>query len=483
MKAPSIRWKLLFPTMALATVAAAVLAGLQHARTKDRLLQQLERSLATKCEEVHSVLRTGASLEDLRSFLEVETTYSSSPHEYFYEFQSGDGAVLLSSQNLDGGHVAAEAAADSSGSNERPHPHHPGENLLVRSEPLAAEFPGCPSARVWVGVSLGPLTSAMRTDLIQSSLAVLGGLLALFAVLWLVVGRTLRRVAAIARHASSITSTNLRERLPVHDGDELDALSSVFNGMLAGLERSLEQMESFTSDAAHQLRTPLTRARGELDLILRDGKGLPEPLRLRLEDTRQELERLSGTCSRLLLLARLDRGALGKDLLVDDVDLSVLVEDIVEQVGPSAAERAVAIRYLPSPAIHVRCSLPLLVEALLNLLDNALRFSPSGKAVEVSLRRTESEVSVIIADQGPGVPESLREKVFRRFFRHATAPGDSGTGLGLAIVRGIARAHGGNVHIETSAWGGSAFIVTLPVSGKALIDFSSGTQTSLNRAV
>jgi signal transduction histidine kinase len=221
--------------------------------------------------------------------------------------------------------------------------------------------------------------------------------------------------------------------------------------------------------------------RGELDLVLCGGSGLSDTTRARLEETREEVERLARTCSRLLLLARLDRGAL-EEGLADDVDLQALLMDLVDQFGPLAAERGVQVHYAGRGDIRVRCSQTLLMEALLNLLDNALRFSPGGTTVEVSLRRAGDEALVTVADQGPGIPENLREQVFRRFFRHAP-PGDGGTGLGLAIVRGIARAHGGDVRVETSPWGGAALVLALPASRKPLIGFSSASQPALNPVV
>jgi len=362
------------------------------------------------------------------------------------------------------------------------HPNKPSESVRVRYEALEGGVTGWEGPRLAVAVSLAPLESMLAEDVLQSLVNAAAGLAALFVALWVVVGRTLRRVAAITRRASTITSTNLRERLPTNgSGDELDELARVFNVMLEGLGRALEQMEAFTSDAAHQLRTPLTRVRGELDLVLRDGADLPESVRDRLEETREEVERLARTCSRLLLLARLDRGALEESVLSEDVDLGRLIEDLVEQVNPLAGERGVDVRCVKNEDVHVRGSRSLLMEAMLNLLDNAMHATGPGTCIEVSLERREDEALVTIADQGPGIPEHLREQVFRRFFRRGR-PGDGGTGLGLAIVRGIARAHRGDVRIEASRLGGAALVFVLPATRRALIGFSSEAQPTLNRA-
>lgn len=482
MKTLSIRWKLVLPIMTMVAVAASLLVLLYHSRTRAQLLRQLERTLMTKCEEVQAVLGSGATREELGAFVEVETSCISTPYDYFYEIKDAEGEILLASRNLAGRGLVACAGTLGEELATLPHPRRSGEFVRVHSEPLVAGAAGWNAPRLSVAVSLAPLEPMLKEDLIQSLVASAGGLLALFMTLWMVVGRTLQRVAAITRRASTITSTNLRERLPMNgSGDELDELSRVFNEMLAGLGRSLEQMDAFTSDAAHQLRTPLTRVRGELDLVLRNGNGLSEAARVRLGEAREELERLARTCSRLLLLARLDRGAIEADLLSEEVDLGGLVEDLVEQVGPLADQRGVKLRCDRCQDVLVHGSKALLVEALLNLLDNALRASAHGKTIEVSLRRSADQAIVTVADQGPGIPEHLREQVFRRFFRHARA-GDGGTGLGLAIVRGIARAHGGDVRIETSRWGGAALVLALPLGRRKLIGFSSESQPTLNRA-
>jgi len=477
---PSIRWALVLPPMALATLVAALLVVLQHWRERDQLMRQLERTLATKCEEVHSVLRSGATAEELAAFLEVETRYLNSPYEYFYEIADDDGAPLLASTNLHGRRLLPSATNDQ-GMALLAHPHREDESVRARRELLDTAIPGWHAARMTVAVSLDPLEAAVRAGMVESLLVAVAGLAALLLTLWFVVGRTLRRVAAITRHAATITSSNLRERLPTDGrGDELDELTCVFNRMLADLGRAIAQMEAFTSDAAHQLRTPLTRARGALDLVLREREGLSASIRLRVEETREELERLGRTCSRLLLLARLDSGALEQGLLAEEVDLSALVHEVVEQFGPLAAERGVELTWSGCEPLPMRCSRPLLLEALLNLLDNALRVSARGQEIEVSLRSDADAAVVTIADQGPGIPEHAREQVFQRFFRLAPSAGDGGTGLGLAIVRGIARAHGGEVHIEASQWGGAAVRLSLPQARRSLSSISSASQPILS---
>jgi len=233
--------------------------------------------------------------------------------------------------------------------------------------------------------------------------------------------------------------------------------------MLDRLGASLRQMEQFSSDAAHQLRTPLTRIRGELDLVM-GGDGVPDPLRGQLGRIQDELERLSRVCGRLLLLARLDQEARAASLLVDRVDLEEVVTELLDQMCPVARGRGVELRRAASSPLCVRGSRPLLVEAVLNLLDNAIRFTPAGGAVVVSVAAHGSAARLSVEDGGPGIPVAERENVFMPFYRREPAgAADDGSGLGLAIVRGIARAHGGRVEVDEAPGGGCVVRLELPL--------------------
>jgi signal transduction histidine kinase len=190
-------------------------------------------------------------------------------------------------------------------------------------------------------------------------------------------------------------------------------------------------MEPLSSDAGPALRTLLTRIRGELDLVLRSG--VPDPPRSQLEWIQEQLERLSRVCGRLLLLARLDQRARNASVLDERVDLEQVVSELLEQMAPVAQDRGVALGHGASSTLHVRGSRPLLVEALLNLLDNAIRATPAGGAVIVSIDASGDSVRLSVQDGGPGVPPEERERIFLPFYRIPRASGeaaDEGSGLG-----------------------------------------------------
>jgi len=462
----SFRWRVLTPTLVLAVAVAAALVVMVHRRSDSQRMRELEIKLASKTEELHSMLAGGAVI-DLASFLERETRYASSPHEYYLELLAADGRVLARSESLGAGALGPIVpAGEAPGLGRFPHPLRADEEVLVRTQrlPLDLAYAGERAPVVRVGANLAPMRRASTADLWNNVLGAVLALAVLASALWFVVGRSLGSVSEITRHAATISGTNLRERLPRNQcGDELDRLSEVLNDLFAGLERSLAQMESFTSDAAHQLRTPLTRIRGELDLVLAR-TDLPEETRASLEGARGELVRLVETCARLLLLARLDRGALARELRGERLDLASLAQELVEQVAPLAAEKGVEVRFGAAGSAPLSGSRALLAEALLNLLDNAIRWTPAGGHVEVAVHVEGREVLASVRDSGSGIPADEHALVFRRFFRGRGGSDAPGTGLGLAIVRGIARAHGGEAELAPATGSGAHFRLRLPAA-------------------
>ena len=473
----SLRWRLILFSWSLALgTALALLAVLQH-RNHRQLLAQVEKTLETKCDEVITLLRDRASPLTLSEFLKIETNYRFSPYTYFYVIRDGKGGVVARSANLGGLALPLPEwwpGRDRGGPTHFatvPHPIVPAtERIRLRSErvELAGVGPEPSTVLVQTAVSLAPVEAAVRATLRDALLVAAGGLAAVLFLLWFATTWSLRPVTSMTRKASKITATSLRERLPLAGrNDELDELASVLNDMLDRLGASLRQMEQFSSDAAHQLRTPLTRIRGELDLIL--AGDVPAPLGGQLEKVQEELERLSRVCGRLLLLARLDQQARDASLLAERVDLDEVVSELLDQMTPVARDRGVALRRGASSTLHVRGSRPLLVEALLNLLDNAIRVTPPGEAVAVSIDGGGGTVRLCVEDRGPGVAPEERESVFLPFYRVRRAPSeaeDEGSGLGLAIVRGIAQAHGGRVEIAPAPERGSVFRLVLPLAAR-----------------
>ena len=221
--------------------------------------------------------------------------------------------------------------------------------------------------------------------------------------------------------------------------------------MLAALEESVGRQRRLVADASHELRTPLTSTRTNIDL-LREGRLPPEEAKHALDEASVELAALTTLVSDLVELARGEE----RKLRVEDVQLDDLVGGAVERARSRAPEATFVTSLSPTV---VRADPVLLERAVLNLLDNAVKYSPVGAPIEVTVREGE----VVVADHGPGVAEEDAARIFDRFYRSAAARSKPGAGLGLAIVREAARAHGGDATVESTPRG-SSFRLTLPAA-------------------
>ena len=262
----------------------------------------------------------------------------------------------------------------------------------------------------------------------------------------------LKPVRRLTTAAENVTATgDLSERVTVSGHDELGRLGARFNAMLAALEESVGRQRRLVADASHELRTPLTSTRTNIDL-LREGRLPPDEAKHALDEASIELAALTTLVSDLVELARGEE----RKLRVEDVQLDDLVAGAVERARSRAPEATFVTSLSPTV---VRADPVMLERAVLNLLDNAVKYSPLGAPIEVTVREGE----VVVADHGPGVAEEDEARIFDRFYRSAAARSKPGAGLGLAIVREAARAHGGDATVESSA-SGASFRLSLPAT-------------------
>ncbi|GAA0822619.1 HAMP domain-containing sensor histidine kinase [Streptosporangium amethystogenes subsp. fukuiense] len=280
-------------------------------------------------------------------------------------------------------------------------------------------------------------------------------LILLAGVSWVIIGGTLRPIAALRRGAEEITDTARSHRLPVPEArDEVHSLATTLNAMLARLEKADIRQRALVSDAAHELRSPLASIRLQLEVALGhpEGQDWQETAEGVLEDTM----RLSRLAEDLLALARLDERG-GTPARSEPVELDQLVQQTVERYG-----QAVTVRIGDGPMVTTGDALDL-GRVLVNLVDNALRHTRT--VVLVELRDEGADAVLTVTDDGPGIPELDRERVFDRFTRldSARSRDEGGAGLGLAIVRETVHAHGGAVRLEDAAPGLRA-VVRLPLS-------------------
>ena len=272
-------------------------------------------------------------------------------------------------------------------------------------------------------------------------------------VVLLIVGAALRPVEAMRSEAAAISASEPDRRLPVGEtDDELSRLGLTLNEMLERLQGALERERRFVDDASHELRTPLANLKAELDLALGRARTTDE-LETALRSAAEETDRLVRLAEDLLVLARAKGGKL--PVRRERVDAAALVRDIVGTFAGRASERGVTLE--PRAGNGVRADVdPLRMrQAIGNLIDNALRHTPSGGSVSVALARANGDLTISVIDSGPGFsPEFVRD-AFEPFTRDdaARSRSDGGTGLGLAIVRTIAEAHGGSAEARNTERG------------------------------
>jgi two-component system OmpR family sensor kinase len=279
--------------------------------------------------------------------------------------------------------------------------------------------------------------------------------------------RALRPIDRIVSRAREIGEGNLGERLPAPGPqDELGRLVDTLNEMLDRIEESFEVQRRFTADAAHELQSPLSRLRTEIEVTLRRRRDTAE-----YEDTLRscldKVERLSVLTRELLTLARLDAEQ-GRVAASSVARLGPVLDTVVQRLAPEAQRRRVTIAVQPSEALSlsIRCAEGLADLVFANVLDNAVKFSAPGGQVVVDAASEGPEVVVAVADAGPGIPADEIPHVFERFYRGraARARDTRGFGLGLAISRTVVEKHGGQLSVESQAGHGATVRVRFPVA-------------------
>lgn len=277
--------------------------------------------------------------------------------------------------------------------------------------------------------------------------------------------RALEPVDAITHAAQSIGIENLSERLEVPTaGDELARLAETWNGMLARLEAAVKRLSEFTADASHELRTPISLIRATAELTLRRDRSA-ETYREALRHIIDESDRTTHLIEDLLLLARADAGL--PALPLDRLELTPLVRDICEQGQILAEERQLEVSAeIPDQPVYVEANDPALRRLLMLLMDNAVKYTPAGGRITVSVALDSSGPTVTVRDTGIGIPETALPHVFERFYRvdESRNRGAGGAGLGLSIAQWIAERHHARLEAESVLGSGSAFRVRFPSS-------------------
>jgi signal transduction histidine kinase len=251
------------------------------------------------------------------------------------------------------------------------------------------------------------------------------------------------RINRIAMTAEGVIQTgDLSQRINIQTRwDDLSYLAHVLNSLLSRIEQLVQGVKSVSDNIAHDLRTPLTRLRNQLEQLRESGKTDPELVELLIDEADHLLE----TFAALLRIARIDGSKITKQFT--SVPLHTLLEDAYELYAPLAEDQGQTI-VIESEPITLQGDRDLLFQVVANLLDNALKFTPTGGSVTLSCQKTSTEVELTVIDSGPGIPEADRERVFERFYRGETSRSTRGNGLGLSLVKVVMELHQGRVELK-----------------------------------
>jgi heavy metal sensor kinase len=462
----SIRFRLTAWYAGLLTVVIVALGALLFIHLKGYLENTLLETQARRARQISDTLvANAASTGEAYVARQVAALYDPERSDRFIRITGCDGRLVYvsgvpNSQAFDPAAVPA-APASAPGDFRRKEPVAGGSALLIAAVRVGT---GGTAYMVEVGTSAAPVET-----LFHHLLLLLGLGLPFVAVLaasggYLLIRWTLRPVDQIAVKAEQITQHSLSERLPVPGtGDELESLSVALNRMITRLDDAFLNSKRFVADASHELRTPLTILRGELESMIGEG-GVPEPHRERMGGLLEEVERLSMIVERLFALSRLDAGEAQSEWI--RFDLAELATTTSGQMTLLAEDRRIAVACDAGSPVMVDGDRSRLKQVVVNLLDNAIKYTPEGGAVRLRVFAAQGLAVLEVIDTGVGIaPEDL-PRVFNRFFRvnRTRSQHPDGAGLGLAIVQSICNANRGEIEAESVPGKGSCFRVKLPLA-------------------
>jgi heavy metal sensor kinase len=382
---------------------------------------------------------------------------------YYQVFRLPSGELLVQSQELDllGVRLTPDEARALARSHEYSELQVEQERLRFDNSVIAGG--NSPAFLVRVGIPMTPADN-VRKEFLRSLLFLAPlGVFAAAVMGWEMARRALRPMKQLADAARNIDIEQLQQRLPFRGaGDEVDELAQSFNETLSRLENSVGQMKQFTASISHELRTPLTILRGEAEVALLEAHSI-EDYRHLLSSQLEEFDKLTRMINDLLVLAHAEAGEIRWAEQV--VDLSVLAASLAEQLEPVAASKQIELKTEIVPNVHVRGDASWLERVVLNLLDNAIKFTLHRGQVLLSVSSKDARAELRVQDKGMGITPDALPHVFERFYRAEPSRSKRipGVGLGLALARWIVEKHRGRITVQSQPGEGASFTVTLPL--------------------
>ena len=463
----SIRWKILLTFLVIIGVSFAITAALLTGLVSSTLYQQRTRQASLSAERLAlsaAPFFAAAQMEPLQESLAL----SASEQGGRILLLSPDGKVQLDTFSLlEGARVALpELDRVLAGSQSHAFGVYPaGED----SEEYAAV---CVARMTFDGQSIGVLLlSTPVTELRQAIVTMEQRLLTVFAavagaaiVAALIFSFTLTRpVKALTSTIRRMGKGDLSARAHIRTSGELKELADSYNAMAEKIENFDRSRSQFVSNASHELKTPLTAMKLLLECLI-EQPGMPDEMRMEfMQDMNHEIDRLSGIITDLLTLTQMD--SRDDTLHLSEIDLSALTEETLHTLSPVADKAGLTIVSAIAPGVRLNGDATKLASVIYNLTDNAIKYTPEGGEVRVSLSGRGKTVTLTVTDNGIGIPPEEQAHIFDRFYRvdKARSRATGGTGLGLSIVRQMVQLHGGQITLASEPGRGSTFTVTLPV--------------------
>ena len=389
---------------------------------------------------------------------QVEVLYSPEANDRFIRITRADGELVYASgtpkdNSFDPTRVPVPPLARIGEFYRKESLSH-GELLLAA---VTYDVSGSTRYVVEVGVSNLRTEGTLRQVLIMMAIGLPIGVCFAVAGGFVLVRRALKPVEQIAHKAEDITQHNLSQRLPVvQTGDELERLSISLNHMISRLEDSIQSSKQFVADASHELRTPLTVLRGELEGLAQDQQ-LRSQTRESLGSMLEEVDRLAEIVEGLLALSRLDAGEANSECV--PFDLGELAASTADQMSLLAEDKNITVICDTSPGVNVEGDRSRMKQVVVNLLDNAIKYTPGGGRICLKIAHEDGYAILEVADDGIGIPQEALPHVFKRFYRvdGSRSREQGGAGLGLSIVKSICTAHGAQVEVASVSGKGSRF--------------------------
>lgn len=449
MRIRTLRGRVTLWSVAMVTIALVLFGAAAAWNLRNELIENLDHEMKAEAADFFSRLKqAGATSPNPAS---IEALFSQSNRLQYAEVHDASGRLLYRSPSLGNREMFPKNYRRAS------------RNVLWNRSHLHFRMFKSDGITLALSKNLHETRETLRDLLLAYVLALPLVMIAVGAGGWWIADRAVAPVKAIAAQAEKISASDLHQRLPrFMSNDEIDHLTRVLNAMFDRLQGSFEQVTRFTSDASHELKTPLALMRAEIESALEAPESAPDQREL-LSNLIEQCSQLSQIVDGLLFLSRAD----DRRLAIEQkrVDLVALVRELIEDAEILAASANLTLEYQLPGELFVRGDVRLLRRALMNLIDNAIKYNRPSGIVALSASANGQNAAITVRNTGPAISPEAQERVFDRFYRHDLAHSNepAGHGLGLSIAREIAHAHCGDVTLLHSNSETTEFSIVLPL--------------------